>query len=216
MLVRTAAAAEERAKWHGGPSAPVFSKRMDPVWILVALTYSAMPRRSARDVAGPTVICLLPTRELATQVHQQLRLLLDAQPPAAGAEGRQMRSCLVLGGAVVGSDPKLLSELFRGVDAVVATPGRLLNLLQRKKVHLRRCARGRALPLLLQGKKALCLTAVAALPCAAALLCVLAALLSVLLHCSVPSALSALYCVLLAVCMVCFSRSPALNFSVCV
>ena len=38
----------------------------------------------------------------------------------------------------MGEDPELLSALFRGVAALVATPGRLLNLLDKRKTNLRR------------------------------------------------------------------------------
>lgn len=86
-----------------------------------------------RDQAGPSMLVLGPTRELAQQIHNQLSLLF-----AATASGSDLRSACVLGGQSVGENPELLGQLFRGVEAIVATPGRLLNLLDKKKTHLRR------------------------------------------------------------------------------
>ena len=94
-----------------------------------------------RDQSGPSMLCLAPTRELAQQIHAQLELLLAAS--AAGGDER-LRSVCVLGGQSVGENPELLQQLFRGVEAIVATPGRLLNLLDRKRTHLRRL--GQLLP----------------------------------------------------------------------
>jgi ATP-dependent RNA helicase DDX5/DBP2 len=91
-----------------------------------------------RDQAGPSMLVLAPTRELAQQIHSQLGLLL------AAVGGPELRSACILGGQTVGENPELLGQLFRGVEAVVATPGRLLNLLDKKKTHLRRL--GQLLP----------------------------------------------------------------------
>jgi ATP-dependent RNA helicase DDX5/DBP2 len=91
-----------------------------------------------RDQSGPSMLVLAPTRELAQQIHSQLKILFAA----VGGDG--LRSACVLGGQTVGENPELLGQLFRGVEAIVATPGRLLNLLERKKTHLRRL--GQLLP----------------------------------------------------------------------
>jgi ATP-dependent RNA helicase DDX5/DBP2 len=91
-----------------------------------------------RDQAGPSMLVLAPTRELAQQIHSQLNILF------AAVGGGDLRSACVLGGQTVGENPELLGQLFRGVEAIVATPGRLLNLLDKKKTHLRRL--GQLLP----------------------------------------------------------------------
>lgn len=96
-----------------------------------------------RDQSGPSMLVLAPTRELAQQIHAQLELLLAASGTAATG-GERLRSVCVLGGQTVEENPELLQELFRGVEAIVATPGRLLNLLDRKRTHLRRL--GQLLP----------------------------------------------------------------------
>ncbi|KAL5849062.1 hypothetical protein ACOSQ4_007075 [Xanthoceras sorbifolium] len=71
---------------------------------------------------GPTVLVLAPTRELATQIQDE-----------ANKFGRSSRvSCTCLyGGAPKGPQ---LRELDRGADIVVATPGRLNDILEMKKI----------------------------------------------------------------------------------
>ncbi|ONK54910.1 uncharacterized protein A4U43_UnF9810 [Asparagus officinalis] len=72
---------------------------------------------------GPTVLVLSPTRELATQIQDE-----------AIKFGRSSRiSCTCLyGGAPKGPQ---LREIERGVDIVVATPGRLNDILEMKKIN---------------------------------------------------------------------------------
>nr|CAD1834833.1 unnamed protein product [Ananas comosus var. bracteatus] len=74
---------------------------------------------------GPTVLVLAPTRELATQIQEE-----------AVKFGRSSRiSCTCLyGGAPKGPQ---LRDLDRGVDVVVATPGRLNDILEMRRISLR-------------------------------------------------------------------------------
>ncbi|WP_277065965.1 DEAD/DEAH box helicase, partial [Propionibacterium acidifaciens] len=74
----------------------------------------------------PRVVLLAPTRELAMQVHDVLR-------PLAGAVG--VRTVLVAGGM---SYTPQLRALRHGVDVVVATPGRLVDLVERGAARLDR------------------------------------------------------------------------------
>ncbi|RLM86851.1 hypothetical protein C2845_PM04G29620 [Panicum miliaceum] len=73
---------------------------------------------------GPTVLVLAPTRELASQIQDEIVKF-----------GRSSRvSCICLyGGASKGPQ---LRELERGADIVVATPGRLNDILEMKKISL--------------------------------------------------------------------------------
>jgi ATP-dependent RNA helicase RhlE len=64
------------------------------------------------------VLVLVPTRELAIQVNDELRSL---------AKYTRVRSATVFGGVSAGPQEKALR---RGVDVVVATPGRLLDLMR--------------------------------------------------------------------------------------
>ncbi|MDX1691495.1 MAG: DEAD/DEAH box helicase [Acidimicrobiia bacterium] len=72
----------------------------------------------------PTGLVLAPTRELAAQVAEELRILA-----AAGGQ----RVVTVYGGAPMHEQ---IEALERGVEIVVATPGRLIDLADRKKVFL--------------------------------------------------------------------------------
>lgn len=72
----------------------------------------------------PRALVLAPTRELAAQVNQSI---VDY------GERLELRSTVIFGG--VGLNPQITS-LRRGVDIVVATPGRLLDLCQRKDANL--------------------------------------------------------------------------------
>lgn len=74
--------------------------------------------------ARPRVLVLTPTRELAAQVHDSLR-----------AYGRHLslRTAVIFGG--VNINPQI-AKLRRGVDVVIATPGRLIDHLQRGTVDL--------------------------------------------------------------------------------
>ena len=67
----------------------------------------------------PRGLVLVPTRELAMQVADGLRPLADAMG---------LRMVAVFGGAPYG---RQLAALQRGIDIVVATPGRLIDLLDR-------------------------------------------------------------------------------------
>ena len=70
-------------------------------------------------------LILVPTRELAAQVQESVR-----------AYGRhlRLRSTVIFGG--VGFNPQA-TELRRGVDIVVATPGRLLDHVEQRTIDLR-------------------------------------------------------------------------------
>jgi ATP-dependent RNA helicase RhlE len=72
----------------------------------------------------PRGLVLVPTRELAAQVHQSL---------ATYAAPAQIRATAVFGG--VGMGPQI-QWLKRGADIVVATPGRLLDHMRRRTVDL--------------------------------------------------------------------------------
>jgi ATP-dependent RNA helicase RhlE len=70
-------------------------------------------------------LIITPTRELAIQVEESFRTY---------GKYSKLRSTLVYGG--VGIQPQIM-ELRRGVDILVATPGRLLDHVQQKTVDLR-------------------------------------------------------------------------------
>lgn len=80
-----------------------------------------MPAASPRC---PTGLVLAPTRELASQIKAEL-------DPAARAVKRTVLA--VYGGAPIG---KQIDRLSKGVDLVVATPGRMIDLLDRDAVSV--------------------------------------------------------------------------------
>jgi ATP-dependent RNA helicase RhlE len=74
---------------------------------------------------GIKTLILTPTRELAIQIEESFK-----------SYGRflQIRQCVIFGGV---SQVAQVNSLRRGVDVVVATPGRLLDLMQQGHVSLR-------------------------------------------------------------------------------
>jgi ATP-dependent RNA helicase RhlE len=84
--------------------------------------------RQPKVAAGtrPRALILTPTRELAAQIGDSIR-----------AYGRHLKisHTVIFGG--VGEHPQV-SALRRGVDIVVATPGRLLDLMDQRHINLDR------------------------------------------------------------------------------
>ncbi|HUK68555.1 MAG TPA: DEAD/DEAH box helicase [Streptosporangiaceae bacterium] len=88
--------------------------------MLARLTAATRPRKAK----APRGLVLVPTRELAGQVAAVLSPLADAVG---------LRVATVYGGASIG---RQIDRLARGVDIVVATPGRLIDLLDRSACTL--------------------------------------------------------------------------------
>jgi ATP-dependent RNA helicase RhlE len=80
--------------------------------------------RLTRVAKTPRVLVLTPTRELAIQVEESVRTYGKHLP---------INSLAVFGG--VGINPQI-ANLRRGVDILVATPGRLLDHVQQRTVDL--------------------------------------------------------------------------------
>ena len=76
---------------------------------------------------GPRVLVLAPTRELALQVEKSAMKY--------GRDLRRFRTACLVGGAPYGLQLKRLSQ---PVDVVVATPGRLIDHLERGKIDFSR------------------------------------------------------------------------------
>ncbi len=93
-------------------------------FILPALQYLTEPSQSKSR--GPRILVLTPTRELATQVND-----------AARKYSAQMRvkTVCILGGMPYPLQNKLLSQ---PVDILVATPGRLIDHLERGRIDFSR------------------------------------------------------------------------------
>ena len=72
----------------------------------------------------PRALILVPTRELAVQVHDSIR---------AYSKFQRLNTTVIYGGA--GMSPQM-DALRRGVDILVATPGRLLDHIERRTADL--------------------------------------------------------------------------------
>ncbi|MFO8025455.1 DEAD/DEAH box helicase [Thiohalophilus sp.] len=93
-----------------------------------AFTLPLLQRLSAAKPASRhiRVLMVAPTRELAQQVADSVRTYGRHLP---------LRSAVVYGGMPIGKQIKQLKE---GVDLLIATPGRLLDLVNRRSVDLSR------------------------------------------------------------------------------
>lgn len=84
-------------------------------------------RNFGRRKQYPLALVLAPTRELATQIYEEARKF---------AYRSRVRPCVVYGGADVRQQ---MQDLERGCHLLVATPGRLVDMLERGKVGLEHC-----------------------------------------------------------------------------
>ncbi len=80
--------------------------------------------RTAKPGDTPLVLILTPTRELALQIDENIQ---------AYGKYTHTRTCVVLGG--VSSKPQI-DRLRKGVDFVIATPGRLIDLVDQGEMVL--------------------------------------------------------------------------------
>jgi ATP-dependent RNA helicase RhlE len=79
--------------------------------------------RIAPHDGSPAALVLVPTRELVSQVIEEFRTIADV---------RRLRVAPVYGGVNIATQARRA----RGADVVVATPGRLLDLVARRLVRL--------------------------------------------------------------------------------
>jgi ATP-dependent RNA helicase DDX5/DBP2 len=75
---------------------------------------------------GPIVLVLAPTRELAVQIQTEMTKF---------GKSSRIRNTCVYGGVPRGPQ---IRELTRGVEVCIATPGRLIDMLESGKTNLRR------------------------------------------------------------------------------
>lgn len=83
---------------------------------------ATMPKAGSNEVS---ILILAPTRELAAQIHASVQQY--------GKYIHRLRSAVVFGGVKI--NPQMM-KLRGGLDILVATPGRLLDLLQQRAVKL--------------------------------------------------------------------------------
>ncbi|KAH9626914.1 hypothetical protein KSS87_014975 [Heliosperma pusillum] len=94
-------------------------------YLLPALVHvSAQPKLEYGD--GPIVLVLAPTRELAVQIQEEALKF---------GSHASVRSTCVYGGAPKGPQ---IRDLKRGVEIIIATPGRLIDMLEAQHTNLKR------------------------------------------------------------------------------
>ncbi len=91
----------------------------------LAFGLPVLQRLPRSEPGSPTGLVLAPTRELANQICDEL---------AAPAAAVRRRVLATYGGAPI---DKQINRLRAGVDLVVATPGRMIDLIDRGAVNLR-------------------------------------------------------------------------------
>ncbi|CAH2269942.1 jg6053 [Pararge aegeria aegeria] len=82
---------------------------------------------------GPYGLIICPSRELAKQTHD---IILHFVKHLKMAGNPEIRSCLAIGGVAVS---ECMEVVQRGVHIMVATPGRLMDMLDKKMVRLNVC-----------------------------------------------------------------------------
>jgi len=75
---------------------------------------------------GPIVLCLAPTRELAQQIQDSAKEFCQSS---------RLKSTCIFGGAPKGPQ---IRDLENGCEIVIATPGRLIDILEMGKTNFRR------------------------------------------------------------------------------
>ncbi|XP_068665973.1 DEAD-box ATP-dependent RNA helicase 20-like [Aristolochia californica] len=94
-------------------------------YLLPALVHvNAQPRLAQGE--GPIVLVLAPTRELAVQIQEEA---------AKFGSHSNVKSTCIYGGAPKGPQ---IRDLRKGVEIVIATPGRLIDMLEMHHTNLRR------------------------------------------------------------------------------
>lgn len=82
---------------------------------------------------GPYGLIICPSRELAKQTYDIIRHYTNSLRQASCPE---IRSCLAIGGVPVSESLEIINK---GVHIMVATPGRLMDMLDKKMVKLSVC-----------------------------------------------------------------------------
>eukprot|EP00903_Cladosiphon_okamuranus_P007906 g7636.t2 len=96
-------------------------------FIWPALVHLMDQREIVKGKEGPIVVVLAPTRELAGQIYQEANKF---------AKRYGCKVCAVYGGAGKWEMQKALKE---GPEIVVATPGRMIEMIKLKATNMRRC-----------------------------------------------------------------------------
>eukprot|EP00871_Galdieria_phlegrea_P001851 jgi/Galph1/2667/GphlegSOOS_G1354.1 len=100
---------------------------------LLMMVWEAERKLSLKPGEGPLGLIICPSRELASQIYENaLRFLKHI----FNDDGTVLRCILAIGGVSIREQ---LENIREGVHICVGTPGRLHDLLKRKKLHLESC-----------------------------------------------------------------------------
>ncbi|EIW85332.1 P-loop containing nucleoside triphosphate hydrolase protein [Coniophora puteana RWD-64-598 SS2] len=83
---------------------------------------------------GPVGVVLCPSRELATQTYENVLVWTDAL--AKGGRYPQLNTLLCIGGISMGEQSHVMNK---GMHIVVATPGRLIDMLEKGRFNFKSC-----------------------------------------------------------------------------
>ncbi|XP_060705545.1 probable ATP-dependent RNA helicase DDX59 [Hemiscyllium ocellatum] len=92
---------------------------------LLPVIMAALRENKKTSAQQPTGLILTPTRELAIQIEGQARELMMGLP--------NMRTALLVGGMPL---PPQLHRLKQSIQVIIATPGRLLEILKQEAISL--------------------------------------------------------------------------------
>ncbi|KAI0262939.1 DEAD-domain-containing protein [Gloeopeniophorella convolvens] len=83
---------------------------------------------------GPLGVILCPSRELASQTYENILQWTEAL--SSSGQYPRLNSLLCMGGISMGEQSHILGK---GIHIVVATPGRLIDMLEKKKLNFDNC-----------------------------------------------------------------------------
>jgi len=103
---------------------------------LILLSLEMEMRMKLGNGEGPYGLIVAPSRELAHQTHELIEFLILYLEKDKAIKCQKLRSVLCIGGINVNEQRHKLRV---GVHIVVATPGRLNDLLNKKTMHMAQC-----------------------------------------------------------------------------
>jgi ATP-dependent RNA helicase DDX41 len=83
---------------------------------------------------GPIGVVLCPSRELASQTYENVLQWTEALSNSGNYP--RLNTLLCMGGISMGDQGHVLSK---GIHIVVATPGRLIDMLEKRKINFNSC-----------------------------------------------------------------------------
>jgi len=92
---------------------------------ILAKILKNLPVDNRTYIASPLAVVLAPTRELACQIYDEA---------VKFSKGSPIRSCVAYGGVPIGGQIRLLE---RGCEVLIATPGRLVDIVKRDRANLK-------------------------------------------------------------------------------